>query len=148
MFKKQLNSFIALILIFCILTAYAGIPLSTMICKKDGHTSISVLKKAEGCKHTGKRAIKSCCDDANTDKKETSGCCDFNHHFLKIYTLSLTQQIKDKTGHILATKLFFNPSYAESDFELSPSKTSFQTQPPPEWQIRKNKPAFIRIFLI
>jgi hypothetical protein len=147
-FKKQLNSLISLILIICILAGYAGIPLSTMICKKDGHTSISVLKKAEGCKHNGKRAIKSCCDDANTDGKETSGCCNFNHHFLKIYTLTLTQQIKDKTGHMLASILFFNPTYAESDFESSLSNTIIHTQPPQEWQIRKNKPAFIRIFLI
>lgn len=148
MFKKQLNSFISFTLILCILIGYAGVPLSTMICKKDGHTSISVLKKAEGCKHTDKRVIRSCCDAANTDEKETSGCCNFNHHFFKIYTQILTQHIKDKTGHTLVEKLFLHPSYADIDFDLSPSNTAIHTKTPPEWQVRKNKPDFTRIFLI
>jgi hypothetical protein len=146
--KKQLYSLISFILILCILTGYTGIPLSTMICKKDGHTSISVLNKAEGCKHTGKRAIKSCCDTANTDEKEASGCCNFNHLFLKINAQTLTQQIKDKTEHTLYSKLFLFPSYSGCDFKLSPSNTCIHKKSPTEWQIQRNKPAFIRIFLI
>ncbi len=147
-FKKELNFCISVILIICIIAGYAGIPLSTMICKKDGHTSMSVLKKAEGCKHHAKKLIKACCDTINTDEKKDSGCCNFNHSYLKIYTQTLTQKIKHNTGHTLTSKTCLHPSCPENKYYATPTGSMLHAQPPPEWQIQRNKPAFTRIFLI
>lgn len=140
----------AFLLILAILSGYAGIPLSKMICREDGHTTFALSNAGNGCEHDTQAAEKDCCKPAKQTNKPapSEGCCDFDHSFFKIYTNTLVQQVKDKTGHYLPVFTHLFASAETNLLEQANQQFHSAVFAPPDNRLVSTPHSFLQVFRI
>lgn len=149
--KKLIHISISFVLAISIVLGYTGVTIYKMVCAAEqGITHVSVMIVEDDCDLHALPQTDDCCKPvAKTNQvKDKHSCCDYSHTLQKLSAQTVTQKVKNSTGHYLQTIFKSNRVNAVVCLNTSNINTNHLALPPLLHLKKQPYLSFIQVYLI